>query len=166
MRYIVALMILSSCVAIPPSHPGTNNCGMSIGRDFDSFNESWLEDWQLQDRLDAALDVAARSTDFRLSDMMENCRALVGYKVYTKEGTRWENVAGKMVMGECHCAGKFIIISRSISGDYRDTSLVHEIIHAMQKCAPLEPLDEGQDKFHSNWIRDGIYENIEKVRRD
>lgn len=68
---------------------------------------------------------------------------------------------GRRVYGLTRCEFSVIEIGTDNLGR---SALAHEMVHAMQNCIPLGPLDH-DDYYHSNWDRDGINDAIEKVRR-
>lgn len=167
MKTALMCLLLTSCAALPPKVPGSNNCGMLIGGDFDTHGPSGLTFEVLADRLDAALDATTFTTAPALMDMTENCEALVGYKVYSKKEWSWPDPYGRgfNVGGLTWCNTKTMVVGTPESGNWRKSSLVHELIHGMQKCAAEQPPDIGKDVDHADWIRHGIYAAIEGTKK-
>lgn len=155
---IVALMILSGCAAIQPL---TGDCGIVPGGDIDDrLGISTLTQDQINTAVSRAIDGASFTTDFRLGDQTENCRKLVGYKVYTKKTYVFKSV-GVRVTGITECWNKIIVVGTPADSNFvQHSALIHEIFHAMQSCVTPDPVDVtgyGADQDHKNWVRDNIY---------
>lgn len=167
MRTLALMLLLPACAAIPPSEPGSNNCGMRVGGDFDTRGPTDLTPEILADRLDAALNAASLTTDFHLMYAEDNCRRLVGYTVYTKPMYGWKDPydRGFSVSGLTWCSSKTIVVGTPGDKNWNRSSLVHEIFHGMQNCQPPQPPDVGNDTDHANWIRDGIFDAIEGTKQ-
>ena len=57
---------------------------MTLAGDYeDRFGKSFLNDKMLEDAMDHAIQSASLITDFRFNDQTENCKSMVGYRVYT-----------------------------------------------------------------------------------
>ena len=166
MKYAI-LLLLASCAGVLP----VNTCNITIAGDFDDrFAATWLTPKLLQEGVDRALDAASTTTDFRLNDQISNCEVLSGYRVYTKSEGMWidgsrthADGSPQWVAGQTYCWQKLIIISTPLFPTLHWSSLVHELIHAMQHCESVLPVDSGSDEAHANWYRDEIYQSLERV---
>jgi len=165
MRTLV-LLCLAGCASIPPTS-GSNHCGMLAMGNYDGWHKSSLLTWAtLQDATDRALDATTMVTDPRLFDIIENCKALGGYRVFTRDAPDWEDDYGRgfRTAGYTFCPSKVIVIGTPASGDFRESSLIHEMFHAMQNCVAEQPPDVGADTIHAGWVRYNIFQAIDAVR--
>jgi hypothetical protein len=98
---------------------------------------------------------------------MDNCRSLVGYKVFTKSVFSWPDPEGRdfKVAGITYCWAKTIVVGTPATGNWNKSALVHEFFHAMQNCKADFPPDIGTDESHAGWYRYGIFEAIERVTK-
>lgn len=167
MKHLILLACFAGCAAIPPTHPGSNNCGMRTGGDYKTHGPSWLTFEILADRLDAALDAASFTTDTNLMYAEESCRRLVGFTVYTRPERSWPDPYGRgfNVAGLTWCDSRTIHIGTPEDGKWKHSVLVHELFHGMQNCKAPGPPDLGGDTDHANWFRDGIYDAIERAQK-
>jgi len=158
---IVALLLtLASCGA----HYNGTTCGITVAGDYDDrFAPSWLTNEKLQRVVDKAIEATSLTTDYVLMDQTENCKAMQGYSVYTKDTVYWESY-GRRVAGTTNCWTKIVIVNTPTDGNETMTSLVHELFHVMQKCNARAPIDKGLDEDHANWYRDGILWAIEGTK--
>lgn len=170
---VVAMLFATTfcgCAGVPPGNPGFNSCDVVVAGDYkDRFAPSRLTQKDVERGVRVTLDAATLTTDYRLNDQTENCRMLVGYKVYTmptldfllpQDGKTW-------VSGFTLCSSRLIVVGTPATGvDWRESSLVHEFFHALQGCVGLPPEDPGlPSKFHDNWIRDRIFDAIDWAER-
>jgi hypothetical protein len=117
-------------------------------------------------------DAASTVTDWRFNDMTENCTMLVGYHITINPEFSWPdpwnrinpNTGERMnISGITDCISRVIEVGTPKNNDWRYSSIVHELFHAIQKCdAPL-PSDRPEDDMHANWVRDNIYQSIDRV---
>ena len=170
-----ACLTFAGCAAIRPD--GQANCLVAAAGDFDNrFDPPTLFQPTLDHLVDRALDAASLTTDFRLNDQLENCRKLVGFRVYTKP--TWNFMVNlkdskdgitkvTSVSGYTECWGKYIVVGTPLRAGrtwWSESSVVHELFHAMQHCESPPPTDPGYDDDHSNWYRDGIFSAIDYER--
>lgn len=160
-----ACMLLVSCAAIPPGE-GFQSCDMVAAGDFkDRLATSGLHREDVNRAVRVALDAATLTTDPRLSDTTENCRMLMGFRIYTMpdedfvypyDGKTW-------VGGYTVCLFKYIVVGTPRAPrTWANSAAVHEIFHAMQGCEGLPPADTGVPSTgHENWFRDGIFNAID-----
>lgn len=168
------LLLTTHCATISPD--GKSNCGITPAGDFDDrFGKSTLDQDTLNHLVDQALDAATFTTDWRFNDQLGNCQKLWGWRVYTKpfwnytiktSDTPTGPLVDTLVSGHTMCSQKLIVVGTpniTFEGHtvWRASSVVHEIFHALQDCASPQPIDSGTDYYHSNWVRDGIYNAIE-----
>lgn len=164
---LAVLWVLSSCAAIPPGE-GFQSCDMVAAGDYDDrLAPSGLTREVVNRGVRAALDAATFTTDPRLSDTVENCRKMMGWRAYSKAKqdflAPWDNKT--MISGFSACTGKYMVVGTPTEGDWRDSSLVHELFHVMQECEGTPPEDKGSPSpHHQNWIRDGIFNAIDAQR--
>lgn len=157
------LALSPCCVPLPPGE-GFQSCDMRVAGDIDSrFAQSGLSREDLNAAVTRALNAATFTTDIRLGDTTENCRMLMGYRVYTKSTPNWIRPSDKLrVGGETSCSQRMITVGTPMIGDWKHSSLVHEIFHAFQGCYGTLPADQTNDQpGHENWYRDGIYRAID-----
>lgn len=84
---------------------------------------------------------------------------MLGFSIVHMDAGTWEDV-GREVSGLTRCDLRVMIIGNQ---PVTKGALAHEYVHALQNCDPMPPIDDS-DPYHSNWVRDGIYDAIEKVR--
>jgi hypothetical protein len=167
-KLTITLLFLSGCASIPPGE-GFYSCDAIVAGDYDDrFAKSSLTREDLNRGVRVALDAATLTTDIELSDQVRNCRRLMGFRVYTKKEfdflAPWDNKTS--ISGYASCQLNMIVVGTPTDGNWRDSSLVHELFHAMQDCSPTPPEDVGlPSPGHDNWIRDGIFSAIEWSRR-
>jgi len=136
MKTLIALLLItfSSCSTV---YYGQTNCGITAAGDWDSrFAPSWLTNEKLNHWVNVAIDAASMTTDPVLFDQAENCKSLNGFRVYTKDVDSWyDEWNGYQVGGITNCWFKIIIVNKPLGGTNESaTSIVHELIHAMQHC--------------------------------
>ena len=163
MRYLL-LLCLTACAGTLP--PPSGSCGVRAAGNIDSrFTSDGLTDEIVEDMVERALDGTTFTTDFRLNDQTENCRNLQGYNVYTKPPGAFQLLTSKgaieWVLGYTTCWQKLIVVSAPENKMWRRSALVHELIHAIQKCEAPRPVDPDGDPDHANWHRDNIYGAID-----
>lgn len=166
MKFALLLCTLTACVGVPPGKPGGNNCGIRMGGDATGHGQGTMFESQLSELVDAALDAATLTTDFRFLDQIENCQAMVGYTLFTMPTPDWQSpwYPNFRVAGLTSCVSRIIVVGTPASGDWRDGATVHELFHVMQHCDAPHPNDIGNDSDHSNWYRDGVFDAIERAR--
>lgn len=159
MRYLIPILF-SSCAAIQPSP--SSNCGVVFLGSIDG-SKPFVTAEDTNDMVNAAIDATSFMTDFRFLDKIELCESLIGYRFYVNKDRAWTLADGRRVAGATYCESKTIVIGTPDSLKWRDSSAVHEFIHAFQKCKTPEPHENG-DEHHGNWIRDNIWNAIEGQR--
>lgn len=162
MRSLFAALLATGCGAYQASYatPESTDCGVTTAPG------SWLTDDVLRTAVVAALDAAAASTDARLSSRRANCEALVGWRIEVLPVDAWKtDFQAAYVDGTSACGlEQRIKVGTKQRGGWRQTALVHELIHAMQHCTTPSIIDADQDEFHANWTRAGIASAIESAR--
>ena len=157
MRTLVLLLFVTGC-GVAHETP----CGIDVGGDRDNpATASTLTPDLLQRAVRRALNGATFTTDPRLSDPVENCRAMEGFTVYTKQAPTFVD-DGEEIFGVTRCWKSEIIVGTPESGSWQFSGLVHELFHVMQRCRTPLPIDSGRDAHHSNWDRDLIFYGIGK----
>ncbi len=157
------LLVSPCCVPLPPGE-GFQSCDMYVAGDIDSrLAPSGLRREDLNAAVLRALNAATFTTDPRLNDQTENCRMLMGYRVYTKATASWvRDIDGLRVAGETSCVFRMITVGTPKDNKWEWSALVHEIFHVMQGCSGTLPADDPKDApGHENWTRDGIYRAID-----
>lgn len=160
------LLLISSCASV--SAEGFYSCDAVRAGDIDSrFTPSRLWQPAVIDAVRRALDAATFTTDYRLHDTLENCRKLIGLRIYTKSTPNWiRDSDGLRVSGEANCQLNMVTIGTPEDGDFHDSALVHELFHVMQGCEGTPPADDpAYAPGHENWIRDGIFNAIDAARK-
>ncbi len=165
MRTLALLLLcLTACAGTLP--PPSGSCGVrAAGNIDDRLKDDGLKDSDVEDMVQRALDATTFTTDFRLNDQTENCKALQGFNVYTKPPGAFRTITsdGKntWVLGYTICWQKLIVVAAPENKLWRRSALIHELIHAIQKCEAPRPTDEGGDPDHANWGRDNIFWSID-----
>lgn len=169
MRLAIAILALAACAPLPPL--GSNTCGVLLGGDAEHPGPGTLTYAALQSRTDAALDASSTSTDMRFLEPLDLCQKLVGFRVMTRSTPDFPDPFGRMngdrpllISGYTECRSKTIVVGTPEGSDWRQSSLVHEFIHVFQDCEAELPVDPGTNEAHANWLRDRIFESIERVR--
>lgn len=82
-------------------------------------------------------------TDARFADP---CKAVRGWRIQVASVDSWDG-GSQQVSGQTYCDNMLMIVNNAkpLAG-----SLPHEMIHAVQDCSPLPPINE-KDIYHSNW---------------
>ena len=148
MRALVAAVVLSSCT------------GVHLGGDYFGGTSTLTRD-QLDRSIEVALRLGLETSDPRLHVGVE---ALDGFSVYTRE-THVFDLRALQVTGWTNCASRTIVVGTPPSG-WAESSLVHEVFHAMQGCSTPGQIDVTCDKDHANWSRDGLFPAIIKARTE
>lgn len=167
-RYLVPIVFFLSCAGIPPGRPQSNDCGLVI---VEESNRGGLTMDVVSQRLGAFFDVMTLTTDYRLSEPIDVCQRMVGFRIYTRAEAGWVDPWGRthadgrpiIVAGLTSCKNRTIEIGRPESGNWSMSSLVHELFHLGQECEALMPATGGMDDDHANWSRDGINDAIERA---
>lgn len=142
MKYLLVLVLLAGCnVQVPV-------CTTDHGVDIMGF---WDEEPGLTFDCQRYNDVESRLSEYM--DISE----LRGYKVWLKASPSFTDYWGRSVGGYTQCETRDIVVG---SGG---TTYGHELIHAVTKCKAVMPIDEGQDRDHANWSRDGYFDIIERI---
>jgi hypothetical protein len=164
-RLLAACVLFGSCASVPPGE-GFHSCDATAAGDFDSrIATSGLTRDDVNRGVRAALNAATFTTDPNLNDQTENCRALMGYRIYTRPSAYTQD--GQLVAGHTQCFGKYIVVATpEMGGSWRESALVHELMHAMQHCTATPPMDPGMTYGHDNWIRHGIYPAVDAARTE
>ena len=148
-------------------------CGVELRGDWfaqhvepEAIDASTALDRDTLDRaVNAALDAATFTTDFRLMDQTENCKALDGLRVFTVQEPSFTLSTGRVVNGVSDCLGHYVLVGTPTDGaPWSHSALVHEFLHAMQQCSPPLPIDDRLDADHANWKRDHFYDAIDRSR--
>ena len=162
MRFLpIIFFFFLSCAGVSPGKPQSNDCGIRI---VEGGNKAGLTPETLSNRLGAFLDAMTLTTEPRFLDVTEVCQRLVGYRVYTREENHWIDPWGRSIAGYTSCINKVIMVGSPALGDWRRSSLVHEMFHAAQLCSPEKPpVDEGTDEDHADWFRKGIFDAIQRT---
>lgn len=167
MRLLI-LLLLASCAGFTPN---PNTCGVTLGGDAEHPGPGTLDYPTLQQLTDAALDASSTATDMRFLEPLDLCYAMQGYRVMTRSTPDFPDPFGRMngdlpllISGYTECRSKTIVVGTPKDGDWRQSSVVHELFHVFQNCEALQPPDLGNDTDHANWIRDRIFDSIERVR--
>jgi hypothetical protein len=157
-RFVLPLtLVLVACGA-----PRTTPCGIQVGGDrVDSSAVSSLTQADLDSAVRRALDGATYTTDPRLADGAENCRAMEGFTVFTRSTPTFTDEAEED-FGVTRCWASEVVVGTPESGSWELSGLVHELFHVMQRCSTPMPIDVGRDSHHSNWDRDRIIFGIGK----
>lgn len=151
------LLLLTGC-GVPHQSP----CGIDVGGDrLDPQALSSLDSETLQSAVRRALDGATYTTDSRLADPAQNCRAMEGFTVFTRTTPSFMD-EGEELFGATRCWAHEIIVGTPESGQWVFSGLVHELFHVMQRCSTPLPIDDGRDAKHANWNRDLILFGIGK----
>lgn len=159
MKYIFPVVLFLSCAGVPPGKPQSNDCGLTI---VEGANRAHLSGETLAERLGRMLDVMTLTTDYRFLEPLDVCQRMVGFRIYTREENNWVDSWGRDIAGATSCLNKTIEVGSPPLGDWHYTALVHELFHVAQNCVALKPIDVGTDEDHANWIRDGIFDAIER----
>lgn len=168
----LALALASCAAATPPA----NTCGVRLGGDAEHPGPGTLTYPELQSRLDAAFDATTTTTDPRLMDILELCYAMQGWMVLTRSAPSFADPYGRtidghalLISGFTECRTKTITVGTPADGGWASSpqsSLVHELLHAFQGCEAIQPPDLGHDADHANWLRDHLFDSIERVRHE
>lgn len=157
------LLFLAACA---PGRPEVGDCGVLVAGDyFDRFGPTWLTYPQLQQGVKAIVAEGVHSSDASLQNTDQACQRLSGYRVYTRQ-ERAFLLNGKRVGGYTECWLKLIVVNSPPVEDpaqWQNTALAHELAHAIQGCEGVQPQDQGQDHYHANWGRDGIFDAINRA---
>lgn len=159
-------LLLADCAGV--SAEGFYSCDAVRAGDIDSrFTPSQLWQPAVEDAVQRALNAATFTTDIRLHDTLENCRKLIGLRIYTKSEPSWiRDADGLRVSGEASCLLNMVTIGTPSDGDFRDSALVHELFHIMQGCEGTPPADDPTfAPGHENWSRDGIFNAIDRANK-
>ena len=169
MNYWATVLILFSSCAGTSSIGFKSNCGIMLAGDIqDRFGDSWLTVQDLQQATFSAIRQASLVTDFVFMDQTENCRSMQGYRVYTHAGQLFD-LDGRTVYAYTNCQLKMMVIGTPKDGNWKNSSIVHEMYHVMQECHAKMPvdehrfLDERDNQDHANWKRDGIWQAIDRA---
>lgn len=158
-------MAFCGCAGIPPGSPGFNSCDAVAAGTYEELGRaSTLTQTDVERGVKVTLDAATLTTDVNLHDQTENCRRLIGYRIYTvpEENFIYPYDGKTLVSGFTVCRYKYIVVGTPKVGGFRKSSLVHELFHALQACEAPPPNDNGTPSpGHENWVRDGIYNAID-----
>ena len=147
-RLVAAMICLLTACAGSAAAGCLTRCGLSARDQSFSCDELQLVE-------DSALWAFRMTNDKR----MTKCSNLKGYKVQQMDTRTWRD-DGRSVAGLTWCNYKLIQIGKA---PLRESSLVHEIGHALQGCSPLQPLNP-EDNDHSNWSDGGIFAAVELAK--
>lgn len=142
MRYLAALLFLScgpwnfkqfntAC--------GMNYLGDGAGNDVPGFTReriNTLESWAIEAGL-------------------ATCEKLKGYNILIRPGGVWRLHEDEYFRsGSTYCNDIFprIEVAAPFFG-IGGNSIIHEMHHVQQRCAPPMPIDPGMNLYHSDWIR-------------
>ncbi len=96
-------------------------------------------------------------------DSAQACSALNGVVVLTKATASFRHPDGDTVTGYANCRERTVTVGTPVSGQWRHGALAHELMHVVQDCAAVQPVDPGLDVDHANWTRDGLWTAIDNV---
>lgn len=82
------------------------------------------------------------TVDARFADP---CKAVRGWRVQVAGVESWDG-GTQAVSGQTFCPDLLMVVNNEAP---LEGSLAHEIVHAVQRCAPMPPIEE--DYYHSNW---------------
>lgn len=145
---LAAALVLISCT------------GVHLGGDYFGGTSTLTRD-QLDRSIEVALQLGLETSDPRLHVGAE---ALDGYSVYTRE-THVFDLHALQVTGWTSCASRTIVVGTP-PGGWAESSLVHEVFHALQGCSTPGPVDLTCDDVHANWARAGLFRAIVKARTE
>lgn len=160
--WILAVLLMSACGPVVANN--TTRCGLGI----ENGSNGWFDMAQLQEAEDALLAHIGAVQDSRINDPERTCRLLSYGYVYAKDETDWVDAWGRQVAGITFCENRLMIIGRGFNGDWRSSSVIHEMTHWVQRCvgsSPNREADYANDDGHRNWHADGIYPMIELTRK-
>lgn len=92
-------------------------------------------------------------------ELLQSPASPKGYKIWQRDVPSWTDSWNRQVGGYTYCAGKEMHIGTS------RTVFAHELAHVLQECSAELPIDQGQDVFHADWGRKGIYFLVEEASR-
>ncbi len=162
-----AALVLLSCS--PVEILGETNCGMVVTRHWPEFTAGRVGfpdagdiPWDM-DKLNAAEAVAVRllndTKDERLHDA---CPKLRSVNLIITEKQAWYS-DGRPAAGQTQCGNPaFGLLTKVMIGSNtpHQSSLLHELAHHLQDCAPrgAPDIEAYEDSAHAGWHRDGIFD--------
>jgi hypothetical protein len=160
-RLLLITLSLACCAASEPATFCTTPCGLSVAAE-NRKPQFACDDYV---RVESALVAEVPS--------LPVCRALRGSVAWELPG--FTSVLGsRKVSGwtECnlsrfmfHTGDGFIYEDRDPAFLRRgwNTAFAHEALHLAQGCRAPLPVDEGWDEGHANWVRDGLFDAVERA---
>lgn len=141
-RWLICGLLMQSCGGLSQNVCRTP-CGMLMSGGEWSCQEFRRAEWVAMEEFSKTV------ADTRL----RSCEVLANYKVEVQPTASWiQESSGRRVSGETYCEERRILVGQE---NINESSLAHEMAHALQQCVPLPPRDN-DDYYHSNWGRDGI----------
>jgi hypothetical protein len=74
-------------------------------------------------------------------------------RVAFNAGPYWEFPAGRRISGIARCWNHSIELSSKV---IYESSYAHEMLHILQNCEDVLPVDPGFDSSHADWQRNGF----------
>ena len=157
-------LLAAACVASAPANFCTTPCGLSVAAE-NREPQFACDDYV---RTERALVAAVPS--------LPVCRARRGSIAWELPGFT-STLGGRKVSGwtECdmnrfmfHTGDGYIFEDRDPAFLRRgwDTAFAHEAVHLAQGCRAPLPVDEGWDEGHANWVRDGLFDAVDRANRE
>lgn len=152
-RFALALLLACGCAQTPPIDCVTR-CGLRLAGDVPHIDDG--AQWTCAE-LQRTEDAVLAAFDHQVSDdrFRNACERISGWVVVVRPTVFVDSTVG----GRAHCASGVLEVG-ALSP--LNSTLPHELAHAVQSCQPLAPV-ESSDPDHSNWQRDGIASALEEV---
>lgn len=160
---LIAAILLSGCGL---AH--TTVCGLRAGGDFFTHEPGFFTPEVMQEAEWAADQAMRKTADPRLYTPGAMCKSLQNISVFSMPTINFDSY-NRRVSGITQCQNtttntNYIVVGTPADGDWRHSSLVHELVHVAQLCTPRGPnTDPGRDADHANWDADGIQAAIEEA---
>lgn len=156
------LVVLAFVACGPPLDQPlfVSNCGMQYMGSFPAGGPAQFDKTKLDKAEFIVMDSFYRD-DLLGMNYEEMCHAVDGFALYTATVPYWVVRNGQTVMGETICQYAAVEIDPS---EFGLNSYAHELAHVLQRCDPPAVIDEGLEKTHSDWYRDGIYAAIDHAQ--
>lgn len=155
-----------ACGGMPDNPRCITRCGMRLQGIYPSG--AIPADWTcaaLQHTEDQMLHYFPLAMDLRFRHPAHICSRFQGASIWLYRGASWTDAWERDVGGLAFCAfGEYQVAAPEGTPPWQ-TTLPHEMAHAIQNCTSPAPIDQGPgaDSQHSNWWRDGIFSVIDMV---
>jgi hypothetical protein len=149
-KYILALSVVAM------------SCGRQTDCGVTTDPSSWVTPQMIEEFVSEALFAGSNTKDPNLKDSDKFCSRMNGIHVRTEMTWAWYE-GTSFVDGLAICKFKTIIIGTPDSKKWTDTAVIHELFHVGQDCDAPKPLN-GEEPTHSNWVKDGLHEQIDLVK--